>query len=131
MKSHLCLLVGAHFRPPAKAIIAALPVGTELTLEREPDNPYDPNAVKVLAWAKDIPKSQWEILDFAVMGYGFSLDDILSATSPWHLGYIAAKAPKGTSQAGLSFAEEIAPSGAAHGTLDFTPNGQPLVRISP
>ncbi len=42
------LLVGMHFRPPAKEVLAALPAGTTLWLQREPDNPYDENAVKVL-----------------------------------------------------------------------------------
>lgn len=45
-------VVGMHFRErdgvPAKAIVANFVPPVELNLEREPDNPYDAYAVKVL-----------------------------------------------------------------------------------
>lgn len=43
-------LNGANFRPAgAKEIIKSLPIGyDELSLEREPDNQYDSNAIKVI-----------------------------------------------------------------------------------
>lgn len=41
-------IVGARFRPPAQAILDKLPAGTKLLLRRQPDNPYDRNAVQVL-----------------------------------------------------------------------------------
>lgn len=41
--------VGANFRPAGtKDIIRTLSIGDELLVEREPDNAYDSNAVKVL-----------------------------------------------------------------------------------
>lgn len=41
-------VVGMHFRgPDAKEAAASLEPGTMLRLEREPDNQYDPNAIKV------------------------------------------------------------------------------------
>lgn len=44
-----CLCVGMHFRPPlAREICSTLEVGAELSLEREPENPHDPNAIKVI-----------------------------------------------------------------------------------
>ena len=56
-------VVGMHFRGEhAKQYAAALQPGDELFLEAEPDNPYDQNAIKVLA-----PSDEGE---------------------PWHLGYI-------------------------------------------
>lgn len=42
------LMVGMFHRPPAKDVLNSLPVGTKLWLQREPDNAYDENAVKVL-----------------------------------------------------------------------------------
>lgn len=45
-------VVGMHFREkegvPAKAIVGNMLEGTELTLEREPDNRFDAYAIKVL-----------------------------------------------------------------------------------
>lgn len=43
-------LVGTHFRDSeAKRLVNALVVGDDnFTFEREPDNEYDPNAIKVL-----------------------------------------------------------------------------------
>lgn len=41
--------VGAQFRPAGtKDLIRSLAIGDELTLEREPENAYDANAIKVL-----------------------------------------------------------------------------------
>lgn len=42
-------IVGMHFRGEhAKAWAEAVPVGTELFYEREPENPYDPSAIKIM-----------------------------------------------------------------------------------
>lgn len=42
-------LVGINFRPEeVKELVKALEPGDVLALEREPDNPYDPNAIRVL-----------------------------------------------------------------------------------
>lgn len=42
-------LMGANFRPKeTREVLVGLPTGQELSLEREPENPYDPNAVKVI-----------------------------------------------------------------------------------
>ncbi len=42
-------LVGSHFYPPAKALLAELPNGAPLLLRPEPENPYDDHAVAVYA----------------------------------------------------------------------------------
>ena len=47
MPIHHAPLVGSHFRPPAKALLASLPAGFHLELRPEPLNPYDPNAIEV------------------------------------------------------------------------------------
>lgn len=41
-------IVGARFRPPAEEIILNLAAGTPLILHRQPENPYDVNAIAVL-----------------------------------------------------------------------------------
>ena len=57
------ILVGMHFRPAeAKELVSAFTGGEELYLEREPENQYDANAIKV----------------------NYNLDDRLV-----HIGYIA------------------------------------------
>lgn len=49
MKKHFAI-VGMKHRN-AEALVASLPPGEPLTLVREPNNKYDPNAVQV--WARD------------------------------------------------------------------------------
>jgi len=41
-------IAGATFREGGTEIVTGLKVGQRYRLEREPSNPYDPNAVKVL-----------------------------------------------------------------------------------
>lgn len=40
-------LVGMHFRPQGKALVAEMEEGQVLRLVREPENKYDPNAIQV------------------------------------------------------------------------------------
>ncbi len=57
------LLVGDHFRPPAKLVLQHLPAGTQLQLELEDDNPYDAEAVRVYVSVLEIPQSQYSALE--------------------------------------------------------------------
>ena len=117
-------LVGAHFHPPAKALLAQLRTGTELTLRREPDNPYDSNAIGVwLNWADVGPVSEDQLRDLAssLAGYGWSVDDI---DGPVQLGHIAAKTGEAASIAPLMDSGE-----SPTATLGFNMNGQPIVRL--
>lgn len=91
-------IVGSFFVKPAPAIIANLPSGTRLRLEAEPDNPYDPNAIKVIVETKDIPHS--EALEAACVAQGTFPEELYAAES-WHIGYIDAKAKKTNSAARL------------------------------
>lgn len=89
------LLVGMHFRPPAKVLVANLPSGTTLYLQPEPSNPYDENAIAVMLQSEDIPQDA-EIeaaLDTDLAGMGFTLEDVRAADA-WHLGYVAATGGK-------------------------------------
>jgi hypothetical protein len=120
-------LVGAHFRPPAKAILGVLPLGAPLQLRREPDNPHDPNAIQVMVASATIPPAAHEDLERAASGYGFDLATILGQPE-WHLGYV----PR-------TDAESIAPlmdeanvnmdglDQSFAGTLAFSPDGKPRV----
>lgn len=81
------LLVGEHFRPPAKLILAHLSSGCQLILEPEDGNPYDEEAVKVLIECKHIPESQYQALDEELPAMGFTLEQVMSGGTCW-LGYI-------------------------------------------
>jgi hypothetical protein len=91
-------LVGAHFRPPAKALLAFLPAGCPLALRPEPQNEYDANAVQVLLRTSILSP----ILDHEAVrdeaeqqlaGAGFDIQSIREAEE-WHLGYLP-RAAKG------------------------------------
>jgi hypothetical protein len=53
--NHIFFIAGVQFRPrdEINRAVKQLEVGGELTLEREPTNKYDPNAVKILFIEED------------------------------------------------------------------------------
>jgi hypothetical protein len=81
---HTYSLVGAHFRPPAKALLAVLPLGHALLLVPEPTNPYDPNAISVWIDSETLMPYHDE-LAVSLPGYGVDPDDL---APHYHLGYI-------------------------------------------
>jgi hypothetical protein len=111
-------IVGAHFRPPAKALLSVLPAGHPLTLIPEPTNEYDPNAIKVVMKSYQLPADLLPTIDDAVANAGFTLDDITNQDE-WHLGYI----PR-------DIAADLAPELAGKprdGIMAFTMKGGPAV----
>ena len=80
-------IMGAHFRPPAKAILQSLPSDQTLELRPEPSNPYDPNAVGVWIDAAGIPQEALEELSSTLPGQGCDVETLLEQ-GWWHLGYI-------------------------------------------
>jgi hypothetical protein len=87
MTTHTYAIKGAYFRPPAKALLDSLPVGTPLTLLAEPDNEFDPNAIQVFLASANVPSAAHETLRTALGSFGSSLEDILDIE--WHhCGYI-------------------------------------------
>lgn len=91
-------IVGAHFRPPAKALLACLPAGHQLWLRPELTNEYDQNAVQVLLRSDSLrllceEKFFEDELIQQLAGQGFDLDTI-AAQEEWHLGYLP-RAAKG------------------------------------
>ncbi len=115
-------IVGAHFRPPAKAILAACPLGTPLELRPEPTNQYDPNAVAVWIQTSSIPHTSRDDLDLRAKGYGYSADEIF-AQSEFHLGYI----PKEEAKRIVGLFPEGEP---VPGKLACLPQGDPSIRFT-
>lgn len=129
------LLVGMHFRPPAKQVLAVLPSGCQLLLSPEVDNPYDPNALKALVWAGEIPESVRDDLSQCLDGTGTTLEELLASEEPLWLGYVAASGGKPLAKAGLQqgnkeFLELMASAPEHQASLAFDPAGEPLVRLT-
>lgn len=125
-------IVGARFRPPAKEILDNLSSGTKLLLRRQPDNPYDSNAVQVL-----LPPS--EVADLNTFGHGDTIDSLMISgevpiDEPLHLGFI----PRGDAMGMAQWMDELAVETSANelticewpATLTFLPSGQPAVSFS-
>lgn len=126
------LLVGAHFRPPAKQVLQVLPSGTELGLRPEPENPYDELALAVdLPSGNVIPESQHEALGVLLEGTRIDLVEVIG-DAPIHLGYVPKPENKDLKNSPYAsyhgVREEIVRQGLwprAH--LAFSPAGKPLV----
>ena len=92
MSQQRSLIVGAHFRPPAKGLLAALPAGSKLLLRREASNAYDANALQVI-WPTSGLNAELatglmrDDVQKNVEGFGSSADEVFAAPE-WHLGYI-------------------------------------------
>lgn len=70
------LLVGAHFRPPAKFVLQGLPTGQVLRLEPDFGNEYDPNAVKVMLYWCDVAADLDPGIDAALAGTGREVEEL-------------------------------------------------------
>lgn len=116
MTTHTLPIVGAHFRPPAKQLLAAIAGGTDLALIPEPENPYDPNAVRVVLCGESITVDDETLMD-QLAGTGYDIDDIRSGV--FHVGYI----PK-TEAVWVQPRMAGAP---AAGVFAFTMEGKPAV----
>lgn len=129
------LLVGAHFRPPAKQVIACLPSGAPLALQPEPENPYDEHALRVLVWPREVPPAVRPELESCLEGTGTSLQELLDTEEPLFIGYVAASGGKPLVKAGLTtgnqeFGAALAADPSAQATLAFGPDGSPRVQLS-
>ena len=133
MSTHVVPIVGMAFRPPANDVIMLLPTGAKLTLLREPDNPHDVDAVKVLlddfnenGPHANLLESLGEMLEADT--YGHLKWDADSLTDPLHLGYVA-NSPK----TGGKFASEICsllpPDLPISAILTFSVSGRPQAQF--
>jgi hypothetical protein len=133
-------LVGMHFRPPAKAVLAHLPSGASLILVPEPENPYDEKAIKVLVSPDQVPASQYDGLAADLVGMGLDLDEVLQTKSevkePIWLGFIADSdgkvckqrpVPTGNREVGALLTESGMDRLVC--TLAFEPDGKPVVQV--
>jgi hypothetical protein len=115
------IIVGAKFRPPAKALLDTLATGTELLARREPSNAYDANAIQVIVRSSAIAPS--DAMKLAVEQYGRTMDEIRAAEE-WQLGYVPREA-----------AASVAPKLDADaitvvvGSLTFSASGVPCIRM--
>jgi len=82
-------IVGSRYRPPARALLDAIAVGTPLTLRAEPTNAVDPNAIAVYLKTADIGDRAWVKLDGTLRWYDTDIMTVMSE-SEYHVGYIAA-----------------------------------------
>lgn len=96
-------IVGAYFRPPAAAVLEALPTGAVLALRAEPENPYDPNAIQVLMAGQSLTalsEAARTELDAKLPNYGFTLEELVE-TPEIHLGYIPRDSAAGLRRNGV------------------------------
>lgn len=134
MRTIISPIVGMHFRPPAKWVIAVLPRGCQLRLEPEPENPYDEHAVQVWVEPRAIPASRHAELEQALEGCGMVLDQVLSSGSLM-LGYLASEKNTKALAPGLGEWEAnvaVGPmllTGDWQVTLLWGPSGEPLCRV--
>lgn len=133
MTTLISLIVGAHFRPPAKVLLANMPSGMPLTLAPEPSNEYDENAVAVFLTTEDLlnqlDAEQTQSLEDELSGMGFDLD-MLREQEAWHLGYLPAEANKERIKLGYAANTELLPhvlEGHNKATFSVDGAGKPIV----
>lgn len=122
------LLVGMHFYPPSKLLLANLPAGTSLRLEPEPTNPYDEHAIKVLVEPSAVPEDLREATAGDLAGHGYTWEELL-AEGERQIGHVAKTGGKPLEGTGYSGNLEIA--GARRATLGFDGQGRAILRIGP
>lgn len=135
MNTIISQIVGMHFRPPAKWVLARLPAGSGLLLRPEPDNPYDSKAVQVILPepGKAVPQSQIDGLAAEIEGCGTDIYDLCQMTE-LHLGYLPdsdGKICQASDQPGnREVAEAIADRwNGVEAKLGFTVEGKPAVIV--
>lgn len=112
---------GSYYRPPAKALLDSLPVGTLLTLLAEPDNEFDPNAIAIFLASANVPVTSHPALRAALGPFGTSLEEVLDIE--WHhLGYI----PK---ESAAELRAHGFPDTEVQGEFTVSARGAPLVRF--
>ncbi len=135
MPVHSTLIVGAHFRPPAKQVLKHLAGGAELALIEDNENAYDSAAVKVMFDPANIPDSEFAELENELLEAGITLEQLMSG-GPIHLGFIPAQDGKPLAKArqtdpdllGNVQVRELMGEGAAY-KLDFALDGSPKLTI--
>jgi hypothetical protein len=129
----IATLVGMHFRPPAKAVLEHLPSLAPLDLDPEPNNPYDPFAVRVLVMPGEVPAAEYDALGLDLGGYGYDLEEFLQGPA-LQLGYIGSKPGKAGPLPSVTYAPTLQPQLLAatdyKAELHFDVSGDPLVHVT-
>lgn len=99
-------IVGSHFHPPAKQLLAGLPSGVALTLQAEPDNPYDEHAVLVHLDVANIPPAGFGRISIELDGTGSDIDSLL-AEGVIVLGHCAASGGKPIAKLQVGCADKL------------------------
>lgn len=117
-------IVGGRFRPPAAEVLNMLPQGTKLKLQREPDNQYDPNAIRVELLESPEHKA---LLDECFLPYSGDEPNLQQNAFPFHLGYVPK--PKAEMLAPMldGLVSCIEAGNSVEGTLEFSLEGRPTV----
>lgn len=135
------LIVGSHFRPPAKQVLAHLSSGTELLLAEDNENAYDAAAVRVNFDPKHIPETEYPTLEGELLEAGITLEQLLSA-GPIQLGFVPAQDGKplmkirvtepgclGNVQVREIMGNGQGPASPYQALLDFAADGSPRLAI--
>ena len=141
MTKYTSLIVGAHFRPPAKQCLAHLASGAPLTLVEDNENLYDAAAVKVMLDPRIIPDTEYPSLESELLEAGVTLEQLMSG-GPIHIGFVPAQDGKPLSKArvaepGLLGNQQIREIMGAGGAPDhpytcelgFAADGSPRLQI--
>lgn len=133
--SKLALLVGSHFHPPAKALLAHLPTGATVQLHPDAENPYDAfgKAVAVFVSPRELPEEEHSGLEEDLRQFGWTIEDFLHS-EPLQLGHLAQEGgrplqafQKRNPERALSSAKEAFPLAPCDGRLEWTNFGQDII----
>lgn len=100
MPKYTSLIVGVHFRPPAKQVLAHCTAGVPIQLAEDNENAYDVAAVRVNFDPANIPASEYETLESELLEAGVTLEQLMSG-GPIQLGFVSAQDGKPLSKARL------------------------------
>ena len=131
MKSYI---VGAYFRPPAQQVLGALPSGHPLVLVPEPDNEFDPHALRVMLDTDGLSPDTRDNVSHALEGTGHDLAEL---DTLMHVGYCAAArnkmlAGRADMSSNQQLIEALADADVPwRGTLMFDTSGHPQIVVEP
>lgn len=130
LRPHTHPIVGMYYRPPAKALVAVLPVGTRLLLRSDPcgsatgSDHTDPTAIAVFLATTDFPQRAEAAFDTEGAQYGYDTARLREAEE-WCLGFIPKHlAAHMHNEAGFPTDRDVV------GEFTCTGNASPLVRYT-
>lgn len=119
-------IVGASFRPPAPEVLRNLPGGTELLIQRQPDNPYDENACAIFLFGF-CDGGQHSDLFNQLIAQQTDPDERAKYIDPIMLGFIDSKKTGKAKELSTKLAEMGVESVPA--ALGFSMDGKPQAEV--